>query len=85
MKKQFSVLIGDGFDDTTLNMQTGIIVVEDDMVLFTRSFRFDCSVKAIKLYQIDVAVDIKFSIAVFFRNPPLLTLIVVTPPITNPV
>ena len=85
MRKQFPALIDDGFDDTTLDMRTGIIVMEDDTVLFVQSFRFDCSVKAIKLCQIDVAVDIELLLVVFVRNPPLLTFILVTPPITNPV
>lgn len=58
IRKQFPALIGDRFDDTTLNMWTRIIVVEEDMVPFTRSFRLDCSVNAVKLSQIDVAVDI---------------------------
>ena len=85
MRKQFPALIGDGFDYMTLNMRTDIIVVDDDMVLFARSFRFDFSVKAIKLCEIDIVVDIEFSLAFFVRNPPLLALIVVTPQITNPV
>jgi len=42
-------------------------------------------VKEIKLSQIEVAVDIELPLAVFIRNPPLLMLIVVIPPITNPV
>ena len=48
-EKQFPAFVGDRFDDTTLNMWTRIIVVEDDMVLFARSFRLDCSVNAVKL------------------------------------
>lgn len=51
------------------------------MVFFVRSFRFDCSVNAVKLGQIDVTVNIFFLLAVFVRYPPLLTLVI--PPITN--
>ena len=85
MRKQFPALIGDGFDDTTLNMWTRIIVVQDDLILFSRSFYLDCSMEAIKLSQIHVAVDNELPLAVFVRNLPLLSLIIVIPPITNPI
>ena len=45
----------------------------------------DCSVKAIKLNQIDVTVNVELPVAIFVRNPPLLALIVVIPLITNAV
>ena len=72
-------LIGNRFDDTTFNMRTGIILVEDHMVLFSWSFRLDCSVKAIKLNQINVTVNVKLPVAIFVRDPSLLALIVVIP------
>ena len=83
MRKQFQVFIGDGFDDTPFNMWARIILVEDDMVLFARSFHLDCSMKTIKLSQIDVTVEVKLSLAIFVRNPPLLTLVTVIPPEAN--
>lgn len=46
MRKQFPALIGDRFDDTTLNMWTHVIVVEDDMVHFAACFNFECSPKS---------------------------------------
>lgn len=50
-------------------------------VLFAWSFRFDC-LKTVELSQIDITVDIGLLLAIFVWNPPLLTLIVIIPPIT---
>ena len=61
--------------DTTLSMWTCIILVEGNMVLFAMSFGLDCSVEAVKVSQINVAVLV--------RNSQLLTIIIVIPLITN--
>lgn len=71
--------IGDRFNDTALNKFACLIVVDDDMVLITRSLNLDYIVNAAELSQIDFAVDIKSPLVVFVRNPLLLTFIVVIP------
>ena len=83
MWKQVPSLNGNKFDDATFNTRTCIIVVEDNMVLFVRSFCLDCSVKAVKLCQVDVAVDVELPLAIFVRDSPLLPFIRVVKPITN--
>lgn len=83
MWKQFSTLIGDAFDNMTLNMWTSIIVMEHDTVLFVRSFRHDYSVKVVEFSQIDIAADFALPLVVFLWNLPPLTLIIAVWPITN--
>ena len=83
MRKQFPVFIGNGFDDTPVNIWMCIILVENDMVLLVRSFYLDCSMKAIKLSQIDVTVDVELPLAMFVRNPPLLMLVTAILPEAN--
>ena len=62
-------------------MGTRVIMMEDDLTLFTRSFDIDDFMKAVELGQIDVAVDVELPFSVFVRDSPFLTLIVVIPPI----
>ena|SRR5882724_3907754 len=62
-------------------MGTRVVVMEDDLVPFTRSFDIDGLMKAVELGQIDVAVDVELPFAVFVRDLPFLTLIVVIPPV----
>ena len=62
-------------------MGTRVIMMEDDLVLFMRSFDIDYFMKAVELGQIDVAVDVELPFPFFIRDSPFLTLIVVIPPI----
>ena len=64
-------------------MWTRIIVMEDDMVPFERSFRLDWTVKAIKLSHVGVVVDVQLSLAIFVQNIPLLTLLSVVQSVTS--
>ena len=63
-------------------MGTRVIMMEDDLVLFTQSFDIDDFMKAVELGQIDVAVDVESPFPVFVRDLPFLTLIVVIPSIS---
>ena len=60
-----------------------VIMMEDDLVLFTRSFDLDDFIKAVELGQIDVAVDVELPFSFFVRDSPFLTLIVVISPIAK--
>ena len=62
-------------------MGTRIIMMEDDLVLFTQSFDIDDFMKAVELGQIDVAVGVELPFPVFVRDSRFLTLIIVIPPI----
>ena len=62
-------------------MGTRVIMMEDDLVLFTRSFDIDDFMKAVELGQIDFSVDVELPFPFFVWDSPFLTLIVVIPPI----
>ena len=49
-------------------MRTGIIVVEDRILLFLWSLSFDYSVKSVKLSQIGVTVNTELALAIFVIN-----------------
>ena len=62
-------------------MGTRVIMMEDDLVLFMRSFDIDDFMKAVEMGQIDVAFDVELPFPIFVRDSPILTLIIVIPPI----
>lgn len=81
MREQFPSFVSERFDDTMLNMWTRAFIMEDNMIVFSRSFHLDHKMKTAKLNRINITVDVEPPVVIFVWNPALFTLIHVIPPI----
>uniref|UniRef100_A0A914CIL7 Uncharacterized protein n=1 Tax=Acrobeloides nanus TaxID=290746 RepID=A0A914CIL7_9BILA len=66
MWEQISALIFNQFDHSFFDMWLSDVMMEDNVVLLTRSFGLDSCMEAVKLGQVNVAVDCMHFFALFF-------------------
>lgn len=78
MRKHFPSFVGDGFDNSTLNMRTFIIVVKNDVILFSWLFGLYlfAVVYRVALTSLLFTAYVELPFAIFVRTPPPLTLII---------
>ena len=83
MVEELPAISFDGGQNVLSNMRPSVVVVEKDVVLFSRSLHSNCLMQSLQLCSIDLAIQIVLSLAILVGNPPLLSLIVVVPPVTE--